>query len=356
MTQFQKKIFRPLAIAFGLLMTLIPIPLVMAQSGQAQTLSLSDLYESVNPVVVTIESLERKIVPSMGPQEQIAQSVGTGFIISADGLVMTAAHVVNLADSMVIKFHDGQKSTASIVSSIPLADVALLKLHTIPPNMKVATLGDAGKVRIGDPIVVIGAPQGIRHTLSFGHISGHLRGDQFAGSLMPIEYLQTDAAINRGNSGGPMFNLDGEVIAVTSRIVSESGGSEGLGFGVNINAAKHLLLESEGLWAGFETHLVDGELAKVLNLPQKAGLLIQRVAANSFGAKVGLRPSTVPGTIRGEQLLLGGDIILSINDTPVTAIPSEMPKLSKVFHDAVTHGQATLRVMREGQIIDFVLK
>lgn len=335
----------------GLLFVLV----VSAQAG-AILPSLGDLYERVNPAVIKIESLERKVVPSLGAGERQAQSIGSGFVISQDGYVMTAAHVVHLADSVRIKFHDGQQSEADIVSSIPSADLALLKLRNVPDNMRVAELGDSSEVRIGDPIIVIGAPQGIDHTLSVGYVSGRMRGDAFAGNLLPIEYIQTDAAINRGNSGGAMFDLNGKVIAVTSRIVSESGGSEGLGFGVNINVAKQLLLEHDGIWGGLDSVVLAGRLAKIFNLPQPAGLLVQRVANGSLAHRIGLRPSLVAARIGDRDLLVGGDIILSVDNTLVSGVPEEQPKLFETFVSALKTGKIRLTVLREGRIADLELK
>src|SRR3989454_3141661 len=135
---------------------------------------------------------------------------------------------------------------------------------------------------------------------------------------MPLaEFLQTDATINTGNSGGPMFNMAGEVIGIVSHNISKSGGSEGLGFVVTINTAKKLLLERPSFWSGLDGRLVSGPIAQILNLPQPTGYLGKSVAKGSAGDAVGLRGGAVLATIMGEQLVVGGDIILKVQGIPV---------------------------------------
>jgi S1-C subfamily serine protease len=126
------------------------------------------------------------------------------------------------------------------------------------------------------------------------------------------EFSQTDAAINPGNSGGPMFNLAGEAIGVASHNISKSGGSEGLRFVVTINMTRRLLLEQRSFWSGMSGVVISGRIARAPNLPQPAGVMVQRVAANSPAAPIGLQPGVIPGTVEGKSFLLGGDIILAV--------------------------------------------
>jgi S1-C subfamily serine protease len=127
-----------------------------------------------------------------------------------------------------------------------------------------------------------------------------------------VRLLATDAVINRGNSGGPMFNMDGEVVGVVSHILSAAGGAEGLGFVASSNLARRVLLEEPTMWSGMSGFLLDGELAGVFNLNQGAGVLVQRVAAGSPADRLGLRPGTLSGRIGEHELLLGGDVILAV--------------------------------------------
>ena len=141
----------------------------------------------------------------------------------------------------------------------------------MPKGVTPVTLGDSDKVEVGDEIFVIGAPYGISQTLSVGHLSGRHRLPSNE-SATSVEFLQTDAAINTGNSGGPMFDMEGNVIGIVSSIMSHTGGSEGLAFATAANTAKQLLLERKPFWSGIDGLVVTGALAKALNLPQAAGL------------------------------------------------------------------------------------
>ena len=134
---------------------------------------------------------------------------------------------------------------------------------------------------------------------------------------MAVEFLQTDAAINSGNSGSPLFNLNGEIMGIISNIMSRSGGSEGLAFAATSNTARRLLLEQKPFWSGIEGLLVEGDLARALNLPQGAGILVQRVAEGSIAWRWGIHAGTLRANVEGEEIVLGGDIILRVNEVPV---------------------------------------
>jgi len=201
--------------------------------------SLSKVFKQVNPAVVVILTKEHGY-SKLHPGETITVTkggLGSGVVISEDGLVMTSAHVVNVADEVSVHFLDGSKVLAKVISSASQADVALLRLDSVPDDLVAADLGDSDKVSIGDEIFVVGAPYGVDHTLTVGYMSGRRRPKGACSQLVPLEFLQTDAAINQGNSGGPMFSMDGRLIGIVSHILSRSGGSEGLGFATSINSA-----------------------------------------------------------------------------------------------------------------------
>jgi S1-C subfamily serine protease len=136
----------------------------------------------------------------------------------------------------------------------------------------VARLADSDTVRVGDQVMIVGAPYGLSHSMSMGWISTRWPASTVYRAMPLAEFLQTDATINTGNSGGPMFNMAGEVIGILSHNISQSGGSEGLGFVVTINTAKRLLLEQPNFWSGLERHLISGPIAQILNVPQPTGI------------------------------------------------------------------------------------
>lgn len=288
------------------------VAFLIAPTVSAET--VGDVFQRVNASVAIIHARWTEVT---GPGESTKVSeVGSGFLISPDGRMITAAHLVQTADQIVVEFLSGQQTTARVIASEPAADLALLQVERLPEQAVVAPLGDSARTRVGDDVFIIGAPYGIGHTLSVGHISARFRPGTVYGEMALAEFLQTDAAINPGNSGGPMFNMAGEVIGVASHNISKSGGFEGLGFVVTINMAKRLLLEERSHWSGLSGMLVTGTLAKALNLPA-AGILVQQVAANSPASRIGLRPGTIQATIGGQALLLGGDVVLAVLGVPI---------------------------------------
>src|SRR6266850_3278453 len=292
---------------------LLSAVLIGAASVSARAESLSEVYKKVNPSVVVIFTQEKEIASGSGARLQSVQGLGSGVLVSADGKVLTAAHVVQTADTIVVKFLNGETLGAGVVYSEPAADVALLQLKRAPRAPEVARLGDSDTVEIGDQIFVVGAPLGIDHTLTVGHVSGRRGPDVGPGDMRLAEYFQTDAAISQGNSGGPLFDMSGNVVGIVSHILSRSGGSEGLGFAVTSNVARRLLLEEKSLWSGLSGTIISGDLAQVLNLPPPGtGLLVQRIASGSPAERFGLRAGTLRATIGDDSLILGGDIILAV--------------------------------------------
>ena len=154
--------------------------------------------------------------------------------------------------------------------------------------MKPSPMADSRTVRVGDQVMIIGAPYGLSHSMSVGWISARWPPNTVYKSMPLAEFFQTTATINTGNSGGPMFNMAGEVIGIVSHNISKSGGSEGLGFVVTINTAKKLLLERKSFWSGIDGTMLTGDLAAIFNLPQPAGFLVKTVAQGSSAWNMGL--------------------------------------------------------------------
>jgi len=277
---------------------------------------LRDAFRQVNQSVVIVRTKRVEVAPSPDEPMAVIDGLGSGVLISNDGKVLTAAHVVQTADVASVEFSDGQEIIARVIGSDVQSDVALLQLKEVPKGVAPATLGDSDKMEVGDQIFVIGAPYGISQTLSVGHLSGRHRLDTNKQSTS-VEFLQTDAAINTGNSGGPMFDMQGNVIGIVTSIMSHSGGSEGLAFATAANTAKQLLLERKPFWSGIDALVVAGAMAKALNLPQSAGVLVQRIGDGSIGSQLGINPGTLRATIHGMDILLGGDIILSVNNIAI---------------------------------------
>jgi len=311
---------------------------------------LSALFKQVDPAVVILRVFER--TPSINNQSQkkmtSIEGLGSGVVISADGKILTAAHVVHLADSIHVEFKDGTKSIAHVVASEPNADIALLKLETVPKNLKLAKLANSDTVNPGDKVFIIGAPYGIGHTLTAGYISGR-RSPKTQTAFSDSEFFQTDAAINQGNSGGPMFNYQGEIIGIVSHILSRSGGFEGMGFAVTSNTAKNLLLNKKSFWSGVDGTVIKGNLAKIFHLPQKTGILVERVAMDSMGQKAGILAGDTLAVIDNRKMILGGDVLLSLDGIPL-GTESSYKKVREKMRSRKPGEILKLRLLRGSQI------
>ncbi len=312
---------------------------------------LSELYEKVNPSVVVILT-EEKSLQQVGGYSQIVSSegLGSGFLISKTQ-ILTAAHVVDVAERVLVQFHDGEIIGATVTSSFDEPDIALITLAFPKKDAQVVTLGDSDTIKIGEQVFVVGAPFGLAHSLSSGYISGRIKNKKSQNPFTNSEYLQTDAAINTGNSGGPMFNLKGEVVGIVSHIKTITGGFQGIGFAATANIAKELLLKRTIPWSGAEFFPLSKDASKLLNVPQNNGLLVQRVVRSSPYGKLGLRGGTVKATINKTEILLGGDVILAINGIRFEMTDEALKKLGDYAASVKPEAPIVLEVLREGKII-----
>jgi S1-C subfamily serine protease len=327
--------------------TVLPVSAAWASEGT----SISELFLQVDPAVVEI-AVVQQIVADQGPGKRVSTGgLGSGFLISADGKIVTAAHVVQIADQVQVRFVTGDVVKARIVASDTNSDVALIKAESVPAGIKPVKLGDSDTAQVGDQVFIIGAPYGIAHTLTAGHVSGRRTPSQLFGGFEQVEILQTDAAINQGNSGGPMFNMRGEAIGVVSHIFSTSGGSMGLGFVITSNLARRVLLDDPSPWTGLDGVLIEGPMARALNLPQKAGVLVEAVASGSPGSAIGLRAGTLKANIAGQSYTLGGDVILAVNGVAVGS-PDFSRRIDEKNRSLTGDDQFVLRVFREGNVIE----
>ena len=336
---------RLLPAVLGAAVLQVVVPLADAQN-------LNELFSKVNPSVVVIRAKGRD-VSNVGVTR--FSETGSGVLVTADGKVMTAAHVVNAMDEITVEAVGGAQVIARVIASEPGADLSLLQLERVPADMKPSPMADSRTVRVGDQVMIIGAPYGLSHSMSVGWISARWPPNTVYKSMPLAEFFQTTATINTGNSGGPMFNMAGEVIGIVSHNISKSGGSEGLGFVVTINTAKKLLLERKSFWSGIDGTMLTGDLAAIFNLPEPAGFLVKTVAQGSVGWAMGLLGGDKIATIAGQQIAVGGDVILSVDDMPVGSDDN----IEKVRHRLSAEPSGTpfkMKVLRAGKIVVLVGK
>ncbi|MET0687594.1 MAG: Do family serine endopeptidase, partial [Methyloceanibacter sp.] len=232
-------------------------------------------------------------------------SLGSGFVIDPSGLVVTNNHVIEGADEIILNFTDGTKlKVTKILGHDPKTDLALLKVEPKKP-LKAVSFGDSSTMRVGDWVMAIGNPFGLGGSVTVGIISATKR-DINAGPY--DDFLQTDAAINRGNSGGPLFNMDGQVIGVNTAIISPTGGSIGIGFAVPSNSAVQVIeqLKQYGEmrrgWLGVQVQNVTEEIAGSLGLKEPTGALVAKVSPDSPAAAAGIQPSDVIVKFDGQAI------------------------------------------------------
>jgi serine protease Do len=319
-------------------------------SASSEAAQLRELFRRVNASVVEVRTLEKTPAPPGQGGFVRFSGVGSGVLISADGKVLTAAHVVQTSDLVAVQFVDGTVSRARVAGSIQRADLAVLQLEQVPPGVAPAKLADSDTLEVGDEVFVVGAPYGIGHSLSAGHIGGRRAAGAMV-SGVPLELFQTDASINQGNSGGPMFNMNGQVVGIVSQILSRSGGFEGLGFAVTSNVAQKLLLGRATFWTGIDAILLTDDLARVFNVPQPAGLLVQRIAESSPAVDVGLRPGGLRLTVAGQEMLAGGDIILEVGGIAVSADGASFDRMYGYLTSLKPGDAIEVRVLRDGKVI-----
>jgi 2-alkenal reductase len=305
-------------------------PTRLVLEGAAEPLVSGDfkparIYAARADGVVTIYALFSDQVQPSGASQ------GSGFVVSADGLIMTNSHVITsagesqsedvvVARTVYVQFRDGERVPAKVVGWDPFTDVAVVKVARGAHSLKPVPLGDSTRVVVGQPVAAIGSPFGNHTSLSVGVVSATNRSISSLTSIYNVvDAIQTDTPINRGNSGGPLFDSRGRVIGVNAQIRSESGSSEGVGFAIPINSAKRSLeqLVAHGevsyAYVGVKTTDLTPRAARRFELGVAEGAIVTDVSANSPAARAGLRGGTREVEFNGLSFSLGGDVIVAIN-------------------------------------------
>jgi serine protease Do len=328
--------------------SLLMVGLLGWPSPAAQAQTPGEVFRQVAPSVVVLRAKGRDV--AAGGQTRFTET-GSGVLASADGKVMTAAHVVHAMDEISVEFLGGETVKARVVASEPAADLSLLQLERVPAGARAAPLADSDAIRVGDPVIVVGAPYGLSHSLSAGLISARWAPNTAYKTMPLAEFFQTTATINTGNSGGPMFAMNGEVIGIVSHNISKGGGSEGLGFVVTINTAKTLLLERRSFWSGLEGQLLSNEQADLLNLPPgSTGFIIKTVAKGSPAEQMGLRGATMIAKLGDDELPLGGDIVLSLEGIKVDT--ANLAKIRQQLGSKPSGTPFKVTVLRAGRLLE----
>jgi len=300
--------------------------------AQGKRMSINEIYRASAPGVVHIETTSRVQQPTDffgnpfgGSQTQ--RALGSGFVIDKTGHIVTNYHVVQGARTIQVSFSDNERFKATVVGVDPSTDTAVLQVHVKSRALKSLPLGNSDAVRVGDQVIAIGNPFGLDRSVTAGIVSAVQRTISAPNQLSISHVIQTDAALNHGNSGGPLLNADGKVIGVNAQIApSSSGANIGIGFAIPINTVRNAAADLirhgkvEHSFLGIEAKAIQPQIAKILHLPVQHGLMVARVIAGSGADKAGLVAGKTPVIVAGESWPAGGDIIVKADGHPVATI------------------------------------
>ena len=318
-------------------------PATAAAFRPGKSLSINEIYRRAAPGVVQVTATQivrrQSIDPFFGlpvPQSQSQQALGSGFVIDKAGHIVTNYHVVQGARSVSVSFSNNESMKARIVGSDPSTDVAVLQVDVHSQALTPLPLGNSDDVHVGDSVVAIGNPLGLDRTVTSGIVSALQRVIAAPGGQYSIDHvIQTDAALNHGNSGGPLLNADGEVIGVNSQIQSDTGSNVGLGFAIPIDTVKTVAAQivntghAEHAFLGIRVQAVTPQIARLFRLPASHGLLVASVEPGSAAAKAGLHGGSQQVTVSGETYPLGGDLIVAADGVQLSSLDQLRDAISR---------------------------
>jgi putative serine protease PepD len=309
-----------------------------AEPANSSALSVGALYDRVHKGVVTV-----KVTTPQG------DALGSGFVIDTQGHIVTNDHVVDGATSISVEFEDGASYDATLVGADPSTDVAVVKVDAPSSELTPLEFGDSSSVNVGDAVVAIGSPLGLDETVTSGIVSALHRTITSPNNFSIPDAIQTDAAINHGNSGGPLLDLEGRVIGINSQIESDSGGNDGIGFAVPSNTIESVVTQLiasgkvEHAYLGVAVATIDDSLSSQLGLP--AGAEITQVRSGTPAADAGLKAADSAQDVDGQQVPTGGDVITAVDGQKITT--SE--ELQSVIGAKKPGDTVTITYTRDGQ-------
>ncbi|HTX68940.1 MAG TPA: trypsin-like peptidase domain-containing protein [Thermoleophilia bacterium] len=295
-------------------------------------LTPQQIYSNLSGGVVMVLSDFGSSGTDVFGQSQSSQALGTGFVVDKQGYILTNAHVVDesgqRASSVTVVFNKGGSETTRVTGQLVGvdvgSDVAVIKVDPSKVgNLNPLPLGNSDQVQVGEPVVAIGNPLGYDFSITSGIVSAIGRSLQAPNGQTIPNGIQTDAAINQGNSGGPLIDSSGKVIGINEQIASSGGGNDGLGFAVPINTAVRSMgqLKANGkvtyAWMGVGVQTLTSDVASTFNVKTQGGALVESVSAGSPAAKAGIKGGNRQVTVQGQQFTIGGDVIVKIDDTPI---------------------------------------
>src|SRR5512133_2051682 len=305
-----------------------------AVSQQGRQRSINEIYRAAAPAVVHIETTTRvkqAADPFFGNpfgSTQTHRALGSGFLLDRAGDVVTNYHVVRGASTIQVSFSNNERFKAKVVGVDPSTDIAVLKVNVQASPLKALPLGNSDAVRVGDQVIAIGNPFGLDRSVTAGIVSAVQRRIEAPNNLSIAHVIQTDAALNHGNSGGPLLDAQGDVIGVNAQI--ETGGvgdgNVGIGFAIPINTVKDVVAQLirhgkvEHAFLGIEGKTLTPQIAHLFHLPVTSGVLVATVRPGTGAAQAGVKAASDEVTVQGESWPAGGDVIVKVDDEPIGSV------------------------------------
>jgi len=300
---------------------------------QGKGMSINEIYRASAPAVVHIETTSRTQQPSdlfgnpFGTS-QTQRALGSGFVIDKAGHIVTNYHVVRGANAIQVSFSNNEHFKARVVGVDPSTDSAVLQVQVKSRALKSLPLGNSESARVGDQVIAIGNPFGLDRSVTSGIVSAVQRRIEAPNQLSISHVIQTDAALNHGNSGGPLLNAQGQVIGVNAQIETggQSQGNVGIGFAIPINTVKDVVAELikhgkvEHAFLGIEGKTLQANIGRLFHLPVTNGVLVASVRPGTGAAKAGLKPAANEVTVEGESWPAGGDVIVKVDGQSVPTV------------------------------------
>jgi S1-C subfamily serine protease len=307
---------------------------VLSQTGQTPW---STIYNQLNDSVVLIQT-------DLG--------LGSGFVYDTKGHIITNEHVIDGAETIQVNFLDGHVSSATIVGMDIYSDIAVIKVDPETTTLRPVVLGSSSELTVGEPVAAMGNPFGLSDTLTVGIVSSLERTLDAIGGYVIIDIIQIDAAVNPGNSGGPLVNLKGQVVGVNTAIQSETGTFTGIGFAIPSDTVKREiddLIKTGGYkhpWLGITALEVNIAIADAINLEKPQGIIVIEVSSGSPAELAGLRGVDETIVVDGQDVPVGGDVIIEVNSVPVITLDDLVVYLERNSNPG---DSVVLGIIREGQ-------
>jgi S1-C subfamily serine protease len=316
-----------------------------AADGDGKGLTVNEIYKRDSQGVVFIQA-----------QQSAGTATGSGFVMDDEGHILTKAHVVEGADEIQVEIGDGESRSADLVGMDPSSDVALLDVDENDELTSLA-LGDSNKVEVGDPVVAIGNPFGLDRTVTTGIVSAKARQIQAPNGFSISDVLQTDAAVNPGNSGGPLLDGAGRVIGINSQIATQGGGNEGVAFAVPIETARdvaeQLIADGsvERAYLGISGGSLTPQIAQALDLPVDSGAMVEQAYDGGPADDAGLRGADGQTQVDGQPVPTGGDIITELDGEPIEG----MDDVISAVNTMQPGDELKLTVLRDGDEVQLTV-